>query len=127
MRPLKFRAWDKVSKKFLRPWPDGFAILGETTCFDLIGMQLKERNHEKTILEMLDDVIITQFTSLHDRHGKEIWEGDKVNIEIIKDEWRPDEIIFSQGMFRRKSTKTPIGWVHPLCIEVIGNIFEGGE
>jgi len=40
MREIKFRAWDKIAKKFMWPWPDGFHLLGETTCFDLIGQQL---------------------------------------------------------------------------------------
>ena len=47
MREIKFRAWDKIAKKFMWPWPDGFHLLGETTCFDLIGQQLKERSPEK--------------------------------------------------------------------------------
>jgi len=81
MRAIKFRAWDKVSKKFLHPWPNGFHILGETTCFDLIGMQLKERSPEKTTLEMLNDVIITQFLEKKDCKAKEICEGDRVEFE----------------------------------------------
>lgn len=77
-RETKFRAWDKVAKKYMKPWPDGFHILGETTCFDLIGMQLKDRNPEKTVLEMLNDVEIEQYT------GREDGKLKKTPIQIRK-------------------------------------------
>ena len=124
MRPIKFRAWDKVSKKFLHPWPNGFHILGETTCFDLIGMQLKERNPEKTTLEMLNDVVITQFTGLHDRHGKEIWEGDKLRGHATG---RVYTVFFKDGAFFARSGNIILTRTDFHNNEVIGNIFEGGE
>lgn len=77
MRELKFRAWYNREKKYLYPWPDGFAIFGETTCFDLIGQQLG-----KDTLEKLNDVVIEQYTNFKDSDGKEIYEGDIVAFYI---------------------------------------------
>ena len=101
MRHTKYRAYDNVAKTFLKPWPEGFHILGEVTCFDLIGQQLKERNPDKTVLEMLNDIEITEWTGLTDKNGKEIWEGDIVGRVY---EWSPqiryiNQVIFHKGQF----------------------------
>ena len=119
---MKLKAWDNHEKR----WAKTHEIEGELFINPEVGDTGVFYIHDHSASGKLHYTIVKS-TGLKDKHRKEMWEGDKVNIEIIKDEWRPDEIIFSQGMFMRKSTKTPIGWVHPLCIEVIGNIFEGGE
>jgi uncharacterized phage protein (TIGR01671 family) len=131
MREIKFRAWDKVAKKFLFPWPEGFYILGETTCFDLIGHQLKERSPEKSTLEMLNDVEIMQYTGLKDRNGKEIYEGDVCkDICINGNEYAPLFVIFDEGAFSLKYSES---YIPCLCdidldhIEIVGNIYENPE
>jgi len=124
MREIKFRAWDKIAKKFMWPWPDGFHLLGETTCFDLIGQQLKERSPEKNTLEMLNDVELMQYTGLHDKNGKEIYEGDIFRIPETPPE--VNVIKYVDGAW----------YLHPHGLyltdwynrgEVIGNIYENPE
>lgn len=124
MRELKFRAWDKVGKKFLIPWPEGFHILGETTCFDLIGMQLKERTPEKSTLEMLDDVIIEQFTGLTDKNGvegyhKDICTDGQANHLI---EWDKAKASFYLSPINHKGCRLTMNMLSVCWI--IGNIHE---
>ena len=123
MRPLKFRAWDKESKKFVHGEnlanPNSIPVINYGDSFEL-----------KSKFE------ITQWTGLTDRHGKEIWEGDilelgyKDFVQIIFDEGsfkgKKDEWISSLWDYKPiQMTPEQTGFWHR-C-EVIGNIYSNPE
>jgi uncharacterized phage protein (TIGR01671 family) len=112
MREIKFRAWDKHNKIMM-------------TIFDSIAQSewyipnMKNGNYE-----------YMQFTGLHDKNGKEVYEGD---ICLIGDEGfaKPMQIIFEDGCFGVHWTDGHFAElkyyiVYPSC-EVIGNIYENPE
>ena len=116
MRDIKFRAWDREKRKMIRPfWADG--MIGLFHPFD--------PNH----------CDLLQFTCLKDKDGKEIYEGDIVEVAhyavlgakigerttvtfkdgafdpFVRDHWGPT--------YRER-------WPAACCV-VIGNIYENPE
>ena len=109
MREIKFRAWDKWKNKMIQPHSGDFiawhAMSNWKECLDVM-----------------------QFTGLHDKNGKEIYEGDiitspsknKYRIEYVWDRFQP--------CTREPSTRyvwCDNAWWRD-C-EVIGNIYENPE
>lgn len=110
-RPIKFRVWDKEAKEMLEP---GSVDL-EYSLHNSGGW------HE-----------LMQYTGLHDKNGKEIYEGDIIVIwrldgDPIEEEqklvvqWDDDEAMFHTG---DKYNNPLARHVAEDGIEVIGNIYE---
>ena len=113
MREIKFRAWDSTNNVWADRGP--FHVIGEVTLFDCL---------KQYQLEHLNELVIEQYTGLHDKNDVEIYEGD-----ILQDfGGARDSVVFDRGGF---SLKHESMW---LCFavedwdgEVIGSIHENPE
>lgn len=119
MREIKFRAWDKKKNKFISP--ANIAIKGSGV--DLTwSMEPENKN-----------IVFLQFTGLTDKNGKEIYEGDIIDIQgpgkgIIR---------FNNGGFYLKYLEENEGFDSSgfggpentlnKTTEIIGNIYENPE
>lgn len=110
--------------------PDKFAIevmrQGKPVSFSPHDMEWWRKDTE---------AILMQFTGLHDKNGKEIWEGDLVQTKMDGKNVTC-EIIFQEGYFALKLTSPdPTDYRKYIGImyganpygEVIGNIYENPE
>jgi hypothetical protein len=107
-REIKFRAWDEHQK-----------YMAYQGSLDLETIQ--------SFMHHFGDKPLMQFTGMHDRNGKEIYEGDIIRSEY----WNPTDykVIFEDGEFCFVSLAAI---EHPYTnsihyardFEVIGNIYE---
>lgn len=121
----KFRAWDKRTEKFCA---DKFHILGEITCFDLIGQYLNEHKEEnETTFDRLNDIEIDQYIDLSDKEGNEICENNiykYYNIIVI--------IKYKEGSFQAISVKNKYNYfilnkIYAIKMKYLGNKYENKE
>lgn len=120
MREIKFRFWYPVRKEMSEP-----AELGTIA-------------HGYRGINFADGVIVPmQYTGLHDKQGKEIYEGDIINYdteegivtaEVCWEESEDEDNNYIAGFVFKpfKSQDYPAG-CDESCFEVIGNIWENGE
>lgn len=118
MREIKFRAWNNKFNKMessVTPAPDGS---GDIWGLDEEAKAFEHWEGNKSAF------VLMQFTGLHDKNGKEIWEGDILSP--------------SNAPFGESGNNTEVKWNefdgrwHPWAMwfnkcEVLGNIHEHPE
>ena len=151
MREIKFRAWDKVEKKWLSTdfeSQDCFAVQNSKVVIagacqaEGFLVEYDDWNSRN------EDIIISQYTGIKDKNGKEIYEGDVVSVKgyLWNEETRKRDILGKEyvigkvefGCFeslpksRYEQKVKMYGWISgglPVSEEytVIGNIYENPE
>lgn len=140
-REIKFRAWDKLGKR-----------IGEVNYIKYSDVQYTHvsarfKQKEKTVDEWFnygsedgcDNLILMQYTGLHDKNGKEIFDGDLLHVLEVDNTGSFEYVSaveFKESGFivtEPNGTEVPLACFYykdgyPLFeIEIIGNIFENGD
>lgn len=119
----KFRAWDSSKKEM---FTDTFAI---TESGQVIVVE-QESVASPPDYVFVEHLVIMQSTGLHDKNGKEIFEGDIVKMakDVYSDPTYYEIVRHRGGAYRFESNQHGCElWLRHTNCEVIGNIYENPE
>jgi len=141
MRQIKFRAWDEDKKEITKSF-NFFDVEGDGGYGDIYNPKL-DFDNSISVYQLHDEnlFILMQFTGLCDKNGKEIYEGDILEIKNYEKGFgwttRKAFVFFEDGCFKIDNNNywNPLvahvigedtdykGWT----AKVIGNIYENPE
>lgn len=151
MREIKFRAWDTRNKKMALFHQPSFRYEYREMVLSVVANGEPDYTAFGELDRQLDDeIILMQYTGLHDKYGKEIYEGDVVKYCYDLGMRTPDteflgEVIYATQIMRegREDEHRVVGfclrgididgsfWYTDFPnipnIEVIGNVFENAD
>lgn len=134
MRNIKFRAWDKDYEK-MTYFDDEDYEYKPPFVFRLDQVFKKDNNYDDyedfEYNDITDKVEIMQYTGLHDKNGKEIYEGDILQIDIEKAwvMWNEKYGYFELVPIGDYYFDSPVigEAIEYIDSEVIGNIYENED
>lgn len=124
MRKIKFRAWDKKWKEWLNP--------KEHVIYACNG-DVGEVNDDELVEDIVHDTVVEQFTGLHDKNGKEIYEGDIVKVVGLFGFEFTGQVVYDRFGFNLKDfwcsgfDDPDLAFSEEHDWQVIGNIHENPE
>lgn len=122
-REIKFRIWDIENKEMLEVQELDF----EPTFY---GGRIAIRPDQYNDYFDTEDMILMQYTGLHDKNGKEIYEGDIVGDNKIKwiVKWNKNRMGFSlYPTTEQLYDEMPINVENKLGFKILGNIYDNPE
>lgn len=112
-RVIKFRAWDGKRMLYSERYDFYLVPNNKVQIPSSTGHEFYEKEYP-----------IMQFTGLHDKNGKEIYEGDIIYSERSNNKY---VVVFKNGSFRGEQMPESMAWVAPNDLinhNIIGNIHE---
>ena len=132
MREIKFRAWDKAKHRMLGVDQLAFGPNGELE--SIYGFGRDFSNDPEALMGEkpdLNDAELMQYTGLHDKNGRSIYEGDVLDIGLRNQDGKPVVAPVSYEAYLAGYALDNEGhgiWQRlDVDGEVIGNIFENPE
>lgn len=122
-REIKFRAWHKDLKKMFKI---GQITLEEGTW----NFEPNDRGFIGMSIPYQPSFVLMQYTGLHDKNGKEIYEGDIVGDNKIKwiVKWNKHRMGFSlYPTTEQLYDEMPINVENKLGFKILGNIYDNPE